>query len=795
MAKLTRAAALDFSIPSLPNSEAPKEMKAYLFSNDGDHLLTTDVKDGKLHLEYGEHDPGKTRLFFGPAIPDEQKKGAKPTLVTMDRIKAYEPVWSYSPSSQRYELMPIPDNLAKLWLLCRCSVKGRVVRPVTINGVTYEKPVCHAKVHICEVDRIIYLIPRLPDLVIDRWRWEILKLIREPIRWPIPIPDPPPDFVFDPRVVDPSPLNLAKMNRTWETQSIGFDASDVMFNPQPDPPRDIREAASASRVNRVALNPQPLPPKAVAERLESAAGMKAFDPQPDPPSAAMRSIPESLANALQSNSRVMIRQALIDNIKWLQPYFCYWDWLKPYWYKCDEIAIVTTNHQGKFEVPIWYPCSGDKPDLYFWVEFSIGGVWQTVYHPSIRCHTYWDYQCGSEVTIRITDPRVPWCDPIPDPVGKQVAIISVGRNVSIKEIQRQSALTGEGLTTSGEPFGASCEPIVWFGDGLIPAGITHFRWSYRRLGSSGSWIALDSTVVRHYAEILADTTLTFKPFLLGPDPALVGQNLFKIRPKDAPMGPGVVSSSWAPEVDSRTNTASGYFLTHLLSGGNAASGAGKYELKLEFFHADGSPVNLTAEGVLLKTPTGNAPFGIGTVPTRQLPTDPAFPFDPQEEHVIRTGGDITAFRMVLHVDNNPCFGSIDSVSVNGVPAGPCGFIEYDPLSPTLAKHQVHIGFTARHPNDFATFGFSISKGSIGVVESTGGPTGPTYGGTYTRSPLSHFTKDIEALTLINAGIPCPDGRAAFSENLAVYAMATDGYGTLTYLNYSPGAVAFALEPV
>ena len=791
MAKSTRTTALDFSIASQLNSEAPKVIKAYLFSRDGDHLFTSDVKDGKLHLEYGEHDPAKSRLFFGPAIPDEQKTGAKPTLVTMKRINAYEPVWSYSPRVQRYDIMAIPNHLIKLWLLCRCTVRGKVVKPVTINGVTYEKPVCHARVHICEVDRITLLIPKLPDLVIDRWRLELIKLIREPIRWPIPIPDPPPDFVFDPGVIDPSPINIAKMNRSAESQGNGFSFSEVMFNPQPDPPRpgDIR-----SRIEKVALNPQPLPPKVTKPALENIGSISGFDPQPEPP--GVRQIPKSLLNALQTNSRANLRAALIENIKWLRPYFCIWDWLKPYWYKCDEVAVVLTNHQGKFEVPIWYPCTGDKPDLYFWVEFSIGGVWTTVYHPSVRCSTYWDYQCGSQVTIRVTDPRVPWCDPIPDPVGKQVAIMSVGRNVSIIEIKRQSTGASEGLTTANEPFGGSCEPVVWFGDGLIPAGITHFRWSYRRLGSSGSWTALDSPVVRHYGEILADSTLTFKPFLLGPDPSFAGQNIFKIRPKDPPMGAGVVSSSWAPEVDSRSNTASGYFLSHLLSGGNAAIGAGKYELRLEFFHADGTPVNLTTEGVLLKTPTIPAPFGIGTVPTRQIPTDAAFPFDPMEEHVIRNGsGNIVAFRMVLHIDNNPCVSAIDSVSVNGNVAGPCGFIDYKPLSPNPADRTVHVGFTARHPNNFATFSFYISKGSVGVIESTGGPTGPTYPGPYLRSPASHFTRDILATTRINAVIPCPDGRAAFSENLYVAAMAQDGYSRLSYLDSSPAAVAFALEPM
>ena len=62
--------------------------------------------------------------------------------------------------------------------------------------------------------------------------------------------------------------------------------------------------------------------------------------------------------------------------------------------------MVYTNHQGRFDTTIYYPCFGDHPDLYFWVEYCIGGTWTTVYAPPIACNTYWNYVCGSSVTIR-----------------------------------------------------------------------------------------------------------------------------------------------------------------------------------------------------------------------------------------------------------------------------------------------------------------------------------------------------------------------------------------------------------
>jgi hypothetical protein len=458
------------------------------------------------------------------------------------------------------------------------------------------------------------------------------------------------------------------------------------------------------------------------------------------------------------------------------------------------VAVIDTDSQGRFDTTIWYLCAGDHPDLYFWVEYSIGGVWTTVYHSPIRCNTYWDYACGSEVTIRVTDPRVPWCgDPNPLP-GKQVAVMLIGNGVSMPEIQRASAGVNEGLTSAGEPFGGSLEPHVWFGDALIASGITHYRWSYRRLtladgvtASVGSWHAMDKDVVRHYAEVLADSTLSFKPFLLGPDPAFTGQNLFKIRPVSPPLNPGAVSSSWAPEVDARENTASAFFLSHLLDGGNPETGAGKYELKLELFKSDGSAVNLSTEGVLLKVPTSAGPFGPGTVNTELVAHSPALPGD-MEDRVIRDGaGRIVAFRLVLRVDNNHCEAEIYPVSVDGHAADDCGFTQYHDKT----SSDAYVSFKARHPNNFATFRFTIARGSMGVVETASGSvsSNPSTVGGYARSAASVYSNDVPVADLLGA---C--SKAAFAENLHVDALATDGWSTLDYLDADAVPVAFALEP-
>lgn len=714
---------------------------AYAFDHAGELIASAPVN--KQHVQLRSNDDRvPARILLGPALLDKRKE--VPTIDALERLRAYEPVWRYTPKQTEYDLLPIPELNWKWWWLCACRVRGRAVKPVNINGVIQDMPICHARVHICEVDPLWLIIPRLPDTIIDRIREELLQP-QPPVRIPIPIPDPPP-FKLDPTIIDVSPRNLARMQAPQLKPMVAAVSS---------------HADHLHVGDEVMLNPQPLPPKQIIE------------------------LPATLRTQLLSDSPKLTRQALLDHAALLRPYFCWWPWIWPYFYRCDEVAVRDTDHNGYFDATIHYPCFGDHPDLYFWVEYSIGGVWTTVYHPPMHCNTWWDYACGTEVVIRVSDPRVPWCgDPNPLP-GKQVAVLLVGNGVSMTEIQRAGTGINEGLTTDGEPFGGSLEPHVWFGDGLITSGIDHYRWSYRRLLNppSGDWHAMDKEVVRHYGEIMADSTLTFKPYPLGPDPAFAGQNLFKIRPVTPPLNAGAVSSSWAPEIDARTNTASAFFLSHLLNGGNAATAAGKYELKLELFKSSGTPVNLSDEGVLLKVPTIDGPFGSNTVPTDLVAHFPAHLGD-MEDRVIRDGsGKIVAFRLVLHVDNTQCAADIYPVNVNGNSADICGFVQYQP------GDDVHVSYRAAHPNNFATFDFSIARGSSGVVETANGGVGDNPVDGYARTSSSIFSKDVPVEDLLGT---CP--KAAFAENLHVRALATDGWSKLSYLDAHATPVAFALEP-
>jgi hypothetical protein len=330
------------------------------------------------------------------------------------------------------------------------------------------------------------------------------------------------------------------------------------------------------------------------------------------------------------------------------------------------------------------------------------------------------------------------------------------------------------------------EPRVYFGEDLVSNGITHYRWSYRKVTDSSnspvsdSWHAMDRQVFRHYAYVAADGKLKFKPHTLGPDtdPVLTvsGLNLFQIQPEDPPVG------SWTPQVSAHENTASAHFETHLLDGGNAYTAAGKYEMKLELFDNAGNRIPFQDGATTNVQPVvaiGNAPFG-----PNEVDTDPA-----PAANLIVESGMVVAFRMVVHVDNIPVEAEIHPVKIGAVEADSCGFLNYGSTADLIT-----LGFKARHEHDFATFSFNINRGSVGSVESASNKVGvPTDG--YSESN-GEYVKDVTIAYLLRpltpGGTACV--RAAFAETLDVDAMATNGWGRLTYLDRNGSPLAFALAP-
>ncbi len=727
---------------------AAVDAAAYLFDRNGAFVASAPLDKGEAYLEVGRL-PRTTRLFVGPALDKAEREGA-PTLSTMDRLSAYEVAVKLRPGIDRLDLGIIPDFIWPHWPLCRCRVRGRVlVRRTSPGGVVVEAPVCNARVHICEVDRLPWLIERLPDLDIFRLRDDLLDLVRRPFPR-LPFPEP-----------DPRPFNDIATPTDLSRRIIG-------------------------NIDLVALNPQPLPPLS-RHQPDAPGAAVAFNPQPDPPRELL---PQKLQFVLGSHAPSIVRRALLDNLDLIRPWICWWPWLHRWFYTSDELRTVTTDDQGRFDTRIWYRCDGDKPDLYFWVEYSIGGTWVPVHKPPIPCNIWWNYPCGTDVTITVTDPRVPGCGEIPEVHGKQIVVKTIARQVSMGEIDRDPVREGtvkagaSGMHPTREaPFGGTLEPRVDFGSGLKAAGISHYRWRYRPLGSTldTDWISLQADVFRHYRETPAGplAPIIYKSVQVGPDPAVSGGHFFKIDP-ELPAG-----GDEFEVLDEGYDLASAYFDTTALA-------PGKYETKLELFRVSGGAavrVDLTAEGVGVNEIVGPAPL-TGPAYTTAAATG---------DRLMIEAGQTVGYRLVLHVDNRSCFGTIDSVSVApGANDTRCGFLEYN------ASSLATIVFRASHPGNYATFAFNVSRVAtpLGIASASGLVDDAGANG-FNRSG-DQFSKSIAVTTLLSEGVVPPETpciRAAFGESLRVEALATNGYGRLSHLD-APNAVppgqsglrAFAITP-
>lgn len=722
---------LEFAVPVEGRPDQPLSAYGYLFDARDRLIARGPLADGAIALDVDPALLRRVRLLVAPAEADLP---AAPSLDALRRLGAYEPPLTIRPDVKRYELKPLPPEIWKRWLLCSCLVQGRVVRPVTVGDRVLDMPVCHARVHVCEVDPWPLMIARIPDLHLLRVRDELIK--------PRPLPDPSPLRRIP-------PLSVARPRLEPVLHDVDVEAM---------------------RLASLGLAP---------EMLEEVA-----QTQPDLVAAAMRAyhvpaleLPAELRAALQSESPQVLRVAFERHFEALLPWMCRWPWLWPL-LRRDELAVVETDPNGRFAARVLYPCAGDKPDIYVWVEFMIGGVWTAVHKPPMVCSTQWNYVCGKDITIRVTDPRVPWCGDLPEMPGTEVGVLTIGNAINVRQIG------ADGLAPGGKPLGGSLEPTVWFGTGLIGAGVTHYRWSYRRLAADGSpvedWHACDDFVGRHYGVALPGGGLIFKVFRVGPDEAITGDTLFQIPPNAAPAG------GWAPQINARSNTASAYFVTG--TPGVRRVPDGTYQLKLELFGAVAG-VMTRRQGVNFRVP----PAGLAA----PFPPDTEIAFEAAPEANLLRGADgqVEAFVVRVFVDNSPCIAAIYPTTVPGS-TQECGFITFPSAAPSAS-----LGFVAAHPRGHADFDFSVIRGSCPVgAAAAAGKTGAT--------PIGAFALDAGGVYRANLGFAALLGplavppsacagscrRAAFAEHLHVYARATDGWSTrLDYLD-GHAVVAFALNP-
>lgn len=269
--------------------EKATSVTLYAFDPKGELIATAELKRNQAQLSLTDAQAKTARIVLAPSSP----LGKLEEKLNFDKIQtrqAYLPKWAFDPKITKYELQPIPKDLWKLWMWCKCEVKGQVIKPVKMGESTQNWPIYQARVHICEVDPIWIILRRIPVNILLKARDEIIKAIGKPIPTP-----PEPDFQLSTGIINPTPENIARAKMA----------------------PDISLKTIALKTVR-----QPLRTLAASPKLVLSAETK---------------------TALSSTSPETVKQALLSNSQMIYPFLCHWPWIWPYFVHCDEVAVVLTD--------------------------------------------------------------------------------------------------------------------------------------------------------------------------------------------------------------------------------------------------------------------------------------------------------------------------------------------------------------------------------------------------------------------------------------------------------------------
>lgn len=529
--------------------------------------------------------------------------------------------------------------------------------------------------------------------------------------------------------------------------------------------------------------------------------------------AALPELGVELRQQLASGNLNLVREAIINNYQILHPWFCLWPWFWPYFYRCTERKVVYTDASGRFDTDISYWCFGDKPDIYIWIEYLIDGAWTTVYHPPIPCYTRWNYLCGTDINVQITDPRVPGnCCCNCNLPGEIVWIRSIG-NSSVSHINQSSLLqappgqtvpydrtgmtdaaaAGDGFfaTSVGDykrPYGGTLSLYMGFGSDLPNTAMYYYRWSYRKTADAdlsavaGTQEHISNVEMKAYdftyIDSNGDQQIGHNSVKLGPFSKGSNDGLYIIPPTNPSLPPFAVLEDDPTWFERTRNTHTITVDSSQLKNAAMNGGDGLYEFVLELFDSAGA----------LITDVPKTTFKVPNYDDADISVNA-----PENMLVASSLSTASAFKMLVRVDNSACNSQIFTVNVNGAPASTdcCGFVKYKPGG---VEADLQLSFLATHPNNFAVFSFGVSKGTCGpvpgadaqgmVIDDASGYT--LNSGIYDK----HFTPQQLLDNCYHSGT----GKAAFAETLSVIAIATDGYNRQSGKDAPYRVAAFALEP-
>lgn len=712
-------------------NENIKDLRVYVVDDGGKVIEKAIFNKAEAQLKSSRKMiEGKSKIYIAQEIRTNSNSSGL-TERNLLKVNAYETVKNFN--GNYLDIYQIPSGIYGPINYFNCRITGHVKKNFLIDGKWEALPLCDMRVHICEVET---------ELV-----WPYIPIYYRPI------PD-------------------------WVINEIGQKFADlekiqIVKPPIPDP---------IGPVSRLKTN---LPLRS----LSASVSKQTFSSRVN----AISALPDHVKTAVTSGSVDLIRKSLIDYHDIIYPYLCLWPVFWPWIYTYDEETIVTTDCNGHFEM--WENTfTEDGPlNIYIWVEAFINGNWVTVYKPALVCNTWWNYTCGTEININVTDSRVVpchcgsegpsdafWFRSVGTAAGALHIEQGIAQNITVQgvSVNNTGCTNALGISDYISPFGSMLALEVFAGQNIYNSGtgVTHFRWKATKIKDENlnpiptgfqTTVILNanSKVYREY--IVRLDTVHYHSFNLEIAPDGTGNNVaFRIPHQDITQEASIMAA-----FPGNLKYWRDVFWTGATVDSNSL-GNGLFRFELELGKYNGSN--------FIVTQVNRSTFQISELSDLDSSQDATDPY-----LNLVSPGIAHNFRMFVRIDNAHCNADIHDVKLNetGALSGPCGFIKYD----NTGQHA-HISFEATHPRNFATFSFGIVKGNNTV------PTGINPSG-YVISSVGGFTlaaglfsNDYTVLSLLNG---CP-GQAAFSENLSVYALATDGSRRLIEYDM-PDTNAFALS--
>jgi hypothetical protein len=634
----------------------PEKLRVYVVDSEGNTIEEASFKGYEARLKTDKATlHGRSKIYIGSELPKELGK-VTVTEKLLKKSGAFEAVLHVSEANV-IDIFRLPSDIDNYFRWRSCRVTGHLNKNFIIDGTLRNLPVCHARVHICEVDPIHIKWPVLPDIIFVDIRNRFRKIFQQKV-----------ELTPKPRIPDPiGPVAGVKQNL---------------------PLRMLK--ASSRAIDDVKVK-------------------------------ALPTLSEQVQNGLLSDDILTVKETIRLNYRILYPYFCYWPLYYHWFYSCEEIATVYTDCNGKFESWYFIYNTTDQPDIYIWVEVCINGNWVTVYRPNIPCNTWWDYTCGSDINITLSHPGIKPCVCAPLPgsivwvkrVGNGTSIRNIALHPSAASTPSPFADV-RGLTNSTgvegnnyvSPFTYDFAYYIQFGDGFPSATVTHFRWKYRRIANAGLGAVTDSfhaqegalTKSYTYQGTNASGDTVFYTGTLPLDVTLPGGKIYKIPHVEASVDTGIPTAEWDQDTASLHVDASG--MTN-----------GLYEYVLELCDAAGN-TQVVADPVFQVDSLLPSPPNSASIPARDVDS---------QYLIRNTAGNVIGFRFLIRIDNDKTTCAIgDATVLNMGGTGSttdteCGFAQYQ----DRATGNMLLRFDADQPHRYASYSFYVEKGNNSPISAAG----------------------------------------------------------------------------